>query len=177
MFSLVLPLRAIAFHLLFLLVAIAIESFVIEKQLGLPRKISVDYATSINLIATVSGWIFFFYCEPYLPPVPHSVLIDYVLFNKWSNPTSILLFVLGFSTFFIALPLKIAGFEILELVIQTREEEKKRRTLNDPTNFYKSNIKNFETTVVAVTLLRAQFYNYIVILAILIVQLLQNKLL
>ena len=175
MFSLLLPLRAIAFQLLFLLVVISIESLVIEKNLSLPRKISVEYATSINLIAAVSGWVIFFYCSPHFPPESQKMLIDFILFNHWSNSTYLLLFACGFFTFFITLTIKIAGFEVIEVLIQTREEEKKRRTLNDPRNFYKSSIPNFETTVVAIALLRAQSYSHMVISIILIAQLLHTQ--
>ena len=176
MFSLLLPLRAIVFQLLFLLVTISLESFVIEKHLDVPRKTSVDYAASINLIATVSGWLIFFYFEPHLPPVPQTVLMKFILFNEWSESTLILLFAFGFFTFFITLIIKIAGFELLEILAQTTAEEQQRRTLNDPKNFYKSSIKNFETTVVAVTLLRAHSYSHVVISLVLIAQLLQTKL-
>lgn len=49
----VLPLRAVMFQILFLLVAIAVESFIFKKKLHLSGRTSIEYATSINLFSTI----------------------------------------------------------------------------------------------------------------------------
>ena len=49
MFEPVLPLRAIAFQILCLLIAIAIEAYVLRQTLRLGYKTSVRYAASMNL--------------------------------------------------------------------------------------------------------------------------------
>ncbi|NJR39502.1 MAG: hypothetical protein HC781_12655 [Leptolyngbyaceae cyanobacterium CSU_1_4] len=53
----VVPLRAIAFQIVFLLMAIAIEATVLHKQLNIPPKQSIQFAASINLLTTVAGWL------------------------------------------------------------------------------------------------------------------------
>ena len=100
MFSLVLPLRAILFQLLFLLVAIAVEAIVFKERLNLTRRISLEYSASINLLSTVIGWLFFFTLEPALPLAWKGPLISYVLFNARSANTNTLLIMLGLFTFF-----------------------------------------------------------------------------
>ena len=52
---LVLPLRAIAFQILFLLMAIAIEGTVMQQQLPFMPRQAMQYATILNLITVVVG--------------------------------------------------------------------------------------------------------------------------
>jgi hypothetical protein len=56
----VLPLRAIALQILFLLIAIAIESSVLYRQLKISPRESVQYAATINLLSAVLGWLVIF---------------------------------------------------------------------------------------------------------------------
>ncbi|MFB2968359.1 filament integrity protein FraC [Aerosakkonema sp. BLCC-F183] len=89
MFIVVLPLRAIMFQILFLSIAIAVESFVLEKRLGLSRRVSLEYATSINLFSTIFGWLTFFFMEPFLPQLLRKELINFILFDNFVFPQSL----------------------------------------------------------------------------------------
>lgn len=86
MFIVVLPLRAIMFQILFLSIAIAVESFVLEKRLGLSRRVSIEYATSVNLFSTIFGWLIFFFLEPSLPQFLQKQLINFILFDNFVLP-------------------------------------------------------------------------------------------
>ena len=61
----ILPLRAIISESLILLVIIAMESWFFQLRLNLTPKVSVEYATVMNLISTCIGWVFFYlWCKP-----------------------------------------------------------------------------------------------------------------
>ncbi len=119
MFSDVLPLKAIAFQSLFLLIAIALEAMVLENRLHLGRKTSVQYATSINLLSVVIGWLVFFLVEPRLPDNLHTQLIGYIFFdwNNWSRQLTPVLIMAGFSVFFITFLIKWLGLDLLEWIL------------------------------------------------------------
>ncbi|WP_096595332.1 filament integrity protein FraC [Calothrix sp. NIES-2098] len=104
----VLPVGAVLFDLLFLLIAIAIEAYCFNIRLKFDKKTSVFYAISINLFSSVIGWIVFFLVEPILPLYLKSELMNFVFFNsvKSSNtPTYIILtaFIIFFGTFIVKL--------------------------------------------------------------------------
>lgn len=86
----ILPLRAIAFQSLFLLLAISIEALVLFKFLpALDYKTSARYATSINLLSTVIGWLAFFSVQFFLPEDLRIQLISYFFFEHFfPNPLS-----------------------------------------------------------------------------------------
>lgn len=79
----VLPLRAIVFQCLLLVVAIALEAIVLRERLLLEFQPSIRYATSLNLLATVLGWIAFLGIEPALPATVRTQIISYVLFGHF----------------------------------------------------------------------------------------------
>ncbi|WP_414505974.1 filament integrity protein FraC [Richelia intracellularis] len=79
------PLGIILFDFLFLILAIPIEACVLKNTVkNLTKKSSVFYATSINIFANISGWLIFFFVEPYLSPKYKSELLSYVFFNLLS---------------------------------------------------------------------------------------------
>lgn len=83
----ILPLRAIVFQCLLLLVAIALEAIVLRKQLQLGFQPSIRYATSLNLLTVVLGWILFLGVEQLLPTTARTQIISYVLFGHfYTNP-------------------------------------------------------------------------------------------
>jgi hypothetical protein len=92
MFASVLPLRAIAFQILFLLMAIAIESHVFAVQLTLPPKQpngispqqSVQIAATLNLLTAIAGWFVFFSVQSLLPPLLKQQLLSFIFFDQWS---------------------------------------------------------------------------------------------
>ena len=119
----VFPLQAILFQFLFLLIAIAIESFILYRQLNLSRKRSIDYAISINLFSTILGWIGFFYLHPWLPRSLKSQLISYMFFDRFfsfaQSPNIVTELILsGFVVFFATFVVKLKGLELLQILLE-----------------------------------------------------------
>jgi hypothetical protein len=112
----IMPLRAVAFQILFLLVAIALEGMVLRVKLGLPRQKSMNYAVMINLLSTIIGWMVFFIAEPWLPETIRSVLISYVFFGIKDTPPTLIL--LGFGIFMATFLLKLQGMDLLDIAME-----------------------------------------------------------
>jgi hypothetical protein len=108
----VLPLRAVAFQILFLLVAIAIEGMILRSRLGLRRKESMEYAVAVNLLSTILGWMLFFMVEPWLPEAVRSVLMEYVFFGGNTFPPTLV--AVGFAVFVLTFMLKLQGMTWLD---------------------------------------------------------------
>lgn len=109
----ILPLRAIVSECLILLVVIAIESFVFQIRLKFIPKVSVEYATVMNLISTCIGWILFFYLVSLLPNLLEKQVIAYVLFGKIGTLYPLMILAIGIS-FLISLIVKFMGFNLCE---------------------------------------------------------------
>lgn len=112
----VIPLRAIAYQIIFLLMAIAIEGTVLHKQLNISPKQSIQFAASTNLLTTVLGWlgIFFLLGTSLVLPTPLSrelkmALMNFIFFDQWSKGTAELLIMICFITFFVSLAVKWLG--------------------------------------------------------------------
>ena len=109
----ILPLRAIVCEFLILLVVIAIESFVFQIRLNFIPKVSVEYATIINLISTCVGWILFFYAVSLLPDILEKQLVAYLLFGKIGPLYPLMILFIAMS-FLISLIVKFMGFNFCE---------------------------------------------------------------
>ncbi len=119
----VFPLQTILFQFLLLLVGIAIESFILYRQLNLSQRRSIDYAISINLFSTILGWIVFFYVHPWLPRSLKSQLISYIFFDRFfpfAQSSNILteLILSGFVVFFATFIVKLKGLELLQMLLE-----------------------------------------------------------
>jgi len=118
----VLPLRMIAFQLMFVLLAIAIEGVVLQRELNMiPRK-AMYYAAILNLLTTVVGWFIFLAVESILPLALRNQLIEFILFNRWSEATAYWGILVGFLTFFASFLIKTFGFNQLDLLLLTQKE-------------------------------------------------------
>lgn len=120
----VLPLRAIAFQCVFLLVAIALEAAVLRQQLKLGYKVSMQYAASLNLFATSLGWLTFLGLEPLAPEPLRTQIMSYVLFNRfydniWRSNMPIVIVVAGLVCFFATFWVKNQGLEWLMRILGT----------------------------------------------------------
>jgi hypothetical protein len=82
--STILPLRAIVFQFLFVVVAIVVETIALHRILRLDYKVSVQYAITVNLLSTVLGWILFFLLQPLIPEDLRPQVISFVLFDRLS---------------------------------------------------------------------------------------------
>lgn len=86
MFVTVLPLRGMMFQALFLLIAIALESFILHKNLNLSPRTSIECSASLNLFSTIVGWLVIFSVDPLLPEFLKRPLFNFILFG---TPTQI----------------------------------------------------------------------------------------
>lgn len=114
----VIPLPLILFQTVFLLVAIIIEAMVLRQNLRWPRRISLERAATINLLAVTIGWILFFLIEPILPEALHEQLISFIFFdrffaNAWSGSLAIWLVGAGIISFFVTFFIKLEGLTLL----------------------------------------------------------------
>lgn len=117
----IVPIGAVLFHFLFVLIAIPIEAYVLNTRLLFDKKTSMFYAISINLFSSVIGWIVFFVVEPILPVQLKSELINYVFFNNFkSSSTQTLIIVTAFIIFFATF---LAKFFLLKLLLLVLDEE------------------------------------------------------
>lgn len=130
--------RAIIFQLIFLLVAIAIEAAILCQRLELDRKTAVQYASTVNLLSVVVGWVIFFIAQPLLPLALREQVISYIFFdrffdNPWLATTTSLVIVIGFLMFFFTFLLKLQGLELLEWVLGKKDDKPDTRTLDSAT--------------------------------------------
>jgi hypothetical protein len=117
-----LPLRAIVFQSLLLLVAIALEAAILRQRLQVGYRISMQYAATINLLATSLGWFAFLLIESWLPQTIKMQIISYVLFdhfyeNFWQNKMPALVVLLGIIAFFMTFTVKLKGLEWLLAIL------------------------------------------------------------
>ena len=113
----ILPLKAIVFQILFLMVTVTLEAGIIRQYLRLGFKTSVQYATAVNLAAVVVGWIAFLVVEPLSPPEIKYQIISYILFdrlliNGWTPGVGAGLLLLGVICFCVTLFIKWLGIEL-----------------------------------------------------------------
>ncbi len=114
----VLPLRAIVFQVLLLLVAIALEAGILRQRLRLKFQDSIRYAASLNLFTTGIGWIFFLGLEPLAPAPLRTQIMSYILFgqfyrNELLGTLTPVIIALGLGAFFATFGLKLKGLEWL----------------------------------------------------------------
>jgi hypothetical protein len=110
----IMPLRAIAFQSLLLMVAIVLEAMVLRQQLRLGYRTSMQYAATLNLLATSLGWVAFLAIEAVLPLALRSQIISYVLFNRfyansWLDALPVVVVVVAIAAFFITYWIKLQG--------------------------------------------------------------------
>ncbi|MEG3860737.1 filament integrity protein FraC [Microcoleus sp. herbarium12] len=79
MMATIFPFRTVLVQILVLFLAIAIESWFLQKLLKLDPKTSVEYAAILNLWCNCMGWLVFFGFESVLSKNLRERLIDYVL--------------------------------------------------------------------------------------------------
>ena len=119
------PLQTFLFQAVFLLVAIALEARVFNRMLKISRKNSVEYAISINLLATVVGWLTFFILmnqKNLLPQQFKEQIISYIFFDRpLSTPLenlNLIIAATGIIIFFAAFIIKLKGLQLLEALLQ-----------------------------------------------------------
>jgi len=115
----VLPLRAILYQLIFIVLAIAVEAIVLQRYLGIGRKSSIQYAATANLLSTVVGWLVFFVSEPWLPQDWQQQVINYIFFDYTNNPP--LLVGVAFLTFLGTFFIKLQSLNWLDFILEGKQ--------------------------------------------------------
>jgi hypothetical protein len=118
----VLPLRAIAFQSLLLMVAITLEAAILRQRLRVGYQTSMQYAATLNLLATSLGWLIFLTLESLLPSDLRTQVISYVLFkrfyaNFWDDKIPVLLVIAGIVCFFATFWVKLQGLNLLLIML------------------------------------------------------------
>ena len=115
------------FQSVFLLVAIALEARVLHQRLYLTRRRSIEYATSINLLATVIGWLAFFLLKDLVPQPLKDEIISYIFFDRFLSPFPqsfyLMLASVGVVIFFSAFLIKLKGLQLLEALLGRTPKE------------------------------------------------------
>jgi hypothetical protein len=114
-----LPFRAIILQCLLLTIVIAIESQVLWRRLKTPDRQqitprqSIQYATTMNLLSTVLGWLTVFVFFGLARTLPsdwtqsvETALLNFIFFNQLSDQSLSALIVLAFVTFFLSFAVK-----------------------------------------------------------------------
>jgi hypothetical protein len=130
MFTVVLPLQMIAFQSMFLLIAIAIEAYVLQQNLRIPPLKSVQYATSINYLSAVVGWLIFLNIRSILPVDLRIELMNVIFFDRWSREIMVWVILGALVTFFVSFFVKLFGLRQLQLFLgdqQMDEAEEDRK--------------------------------------------------
>lgn len=171
----VLPLRAIAFQGVFLLIAIALEAIVYFRRLGFDYKTSVRYAASVNLFSTFIGWLVFFNLPALLPPPLKDQFISYFFFerffqNPWAPSIAPLLALSGLVIFMSVFFLELKSLEFLDFLLgKTKTEDAaSNREVTRTSRLRQQNILKSDSRAYAV--LVANAYSFSAILFLLVVR-------
>ncbi|MBN3960308.1 filament integrity protein FraC [Nostoc sp. NMS8] len=167
------PIGGILFDLLFVMIAIPIEAYVLHSRLKFDKKTSTFYAISINLFSSVIGWIIFFVSEPLLPIQVKSELINYMLFNSFKLPSTQTLIILTaciifFATFLMKFfILRVLLFSLHEPVVKKEAKEEENKISQRQQRLRLSSV-NFQNTNLVTTILIANSLSYTAITIILL---------
>ncbi|WP_414549309.1 filament integrity protein FraC [Anabaena sp. CCY 0017] len=158
----ILPVGVILFEFLFLLTAIPIEAYVLNRRLKFDKKTSMFYAISINLFSSTIGWIMFFVLEPILPIGLKSELISYIFFHNFrSESTQGVLILTGFIIFFMTFFMKFffLRFFVLSLkedVLQVYEKTPENNRLK----WRRTSVARLQSTNLVTTILIGNSLSY-----------------
>jgi hypothetical protein len=169
----ILPLGVVLFHILFLLIAIPIEAYVLNIRLKFDKKTSTFYATAINLFSSTLGWVIFFLLLPVLPLDFKSELINYVFFNNFRLPnTQVVLIFTTFIIFFITFLMKFFLLQLFVLAIND-DSWKQPEILNTSQRRQLRRLSGgvrLQTTNLVTTTLIANSFSYTAITIVLLIR-------
>jgi hypothetical protein len=131
MIASVFPFRTILAQVLILFLAIAIESWFLQKLLKLGPRTSVEYTAILNLSCTFVGWLVFFGMESVLSRDMRERLIDYTILGgsqEIYGPLTIIAVCILAVTFLS----KWQGLELLENVTAGNKKSAKPQFVGPP---------------------------------------------
>lgn len=169
MIASVFPFRTVLVQILTLFLAIAIESWFLQKLLKLGPKTSVEYTAILNLSCTCVGWLVFFGIESVLSKDLREQLIDYMILGGgqdiYTAITAIAVLVLAI-TFFV----KWQGLELIQNVAAGTKKASKPQFIGPPTLTKRPPQKTFQVTTVFGAVLIAHTVSNGLILTVLFLQ-------
>ncbi|MBE9180731.1 filament integrity protein fraC [Oculatella sp. LEGE 06141] len=169
--SAVVPLQAIAFQIVLLLTAIAVEAFTFYQRLDISRKKSVEYAVSLNLLSTVVGWLAFFNLQLVLSPNLKRQLLEVIFFDRWDS-NIVLVILIAFVTFFASFLIKLQALNLLQLLLKEGKEEVSQQKSRRYKSLIRSRDDVLEPPKQANAILMANAFSYSAILLILLLRIL-----
>ncbi|MGB3262652.1 MAG: filament integrity protein FraC [Microcoleus sp.] len=169
----VFPFRTVLVQVLIVFLAIAIESWFLQKLLKLGPKTSVEYTAILNLGCTCVGWLVFFGIESVLPKDLREQLIGYILLGGNPNiyPTITTIAVLLLAITFLV---KWQGLAIIENWVLGNKKASKPQFLGPPTLTRRPIKKTFQVTTQFGAVLIAHTVSNFVILTVLFLQSVNN---
>ncbi|WP_414620073.1 filament integrity protein FraC [Calothrix sp. CCY 0018] len=161
----VVPFGVILFDFLFLLVAIPVEAFILNRRLKFDKRTCSFYAIAMNLFSNVIGWVVFFILEPTNFFVSYkSQLISFLLYNRLNNQVYGGIVMAGFTTFFGTLMVK---FVLLRLLIISLSNPGEKKAVPEPEDTIllkrksrRGNRKGWQSTSLFTTTLIANSLSY-----------------
>ncbi|MEL6458607.1 MAG: filament integrity protein FraC [Cyanobacteria bacterium J06621_15] len=124
------PFGIIIFDFLFLLVAITVEAYILNRRLKFDKRTSSFYAASMNIFSNVIGWVIFFIVERTAVFDSYRIgIINYILYNRLPDNFSASIILVGFTTFFGTLIVK---FGLLKLMILSLSESGDKQPQTEP---------------------------------------------
>ncbi len=165
------PLGAIFFEILFLLTAIPIEAYVLNKWLKFDKKTSIFYAIALNVFSSVIGWIVFFTVEPMLPIPIKAELINYVFFNKLQNPSiSTIIVLLSFTIFLATFLVKFLLIKMLIIFMDEGGKKAETEIVSSQQRASYMNIAKLQNTNLIIATLIANSLSYTAITVIILIR-------
>ncbi|MBE9211707.1 filament integrity protein fraC [Plectonema cf. radiosum LEGE 06105] len=119
------PFGLIIFDFLFLLVAIPIEAYILNKRLKFDKRTSAFYAISINVFSNAIGWIVFFLIEPSTFFRNYKLgLLNFLLYNRLEDNIYGNIILAAFITFFGTLMVKFGLLRLLIIALSEPDDKK-----------------------------------------------------
>jgi len=173
MIAIVFPFRTVLVQILIIFLAIAIESWFLQKLLKLGPKTSVEYTAILNLGCTCVGWLVFFGIESVISKDLRERLIGYILLGGGPDiyPAITLIAVSVLAVTFLA---KWQGLEIIGNLVSGNKKASKPQFLGPPTLTRRPPKKTFQVTTQFGGILIAHTVSNFVILTVLFLQSVNN---
>ncbi|MBW4431821.1 MAG: filament integrity protein fraC [Pelatocladus maniniholoensis HA4357-MV3] len=165
----VVPIGAILFSFLFLLVSIPLEAYILNSVLKFDKRTSSFYAICMNLFSNVVGWIIFFWIEPFLSIRLRTSLMNLIFFDQilpsMINLMILTAFIVFFGTFVVkSLILRLALISMTDFwkrqdesdaqkVLSRREFKMRLQTKNIFTNVLIANALSYTAVVLILFLI------------------------
>jgi len=168
------PIGAILFNFLFLMVAMAIEGYVLSKRLKYEKRISAFYAIAINLFSSMLGWLIFFIVEPRLSSPLRFELFSYVFFNRLDfsagNSSLVTLIFIGLVVFIGTFIVKYLLLLLFSFAMTDPATDKKQPDPVEPRDTRRDYRNRQQNTNVVTTTLIANALSYSAILLIVFIR-------